>query len=99
MERPTITINGNEIVMPEIKARVWYEIMKFESVRKELKSVDAIEQYCAVIAMAFGVSVDEVLDNLDISDVLPTYFAVLNCVVAMLTEKLAKKNAEGQPQS
>lgn len=98
MERPTITINGNEIVMPEVKARIWLEVMKFESVRKELKSVDAIEKYCAVIAMAFGVSVDEVLDNLDIADVLPTYFAVLNCVVAMLTEKLAKKNAEGQPQ-
>ena len=98
MERPTITINGNGIVMPEVKARVWLEVMKFESVRKELKSVDAIEKYCAVIAMAFGVSVDEVLDNLDIADVLPTYFAVLNCVVAMLTEKLAKKNTEEQPQ-
>ena len=98
MDRPTININGQEIILPEVKARVWREIMQFESVRKDIKSVDAIDKYCAVIAMAFGVTADEVLDNLDIADVLPTYFATLNCVVAMLTEKLSKKKAEEPPQ-
>ena len=99
MERPTITINGNEIVMPEIKARVWREFMQFEVIPKDLKSADSIEKHCAFIAMAFGVSTDDVLDNLDIKDVFPTYYSVIRYVFALITEKLPKKNTEDQPQS
>lgn len=91
MNKPDISINDKLIFLPEIKARLWREIMQFEEVRKDLKSVDAIEQYCGIIAKAFNVTADEVLDNLDISDVLPTYFGILNCVLAMLTEKLVDK--------
>lgn len=100
MERPTITINGNDIVMPEIKARVWREVMQFEEEHKGLKREEILlklEKFCGVIALAFGVTADEVMDNLNISDILPTYFAVLTAVASMLTEKLAKKNTEDQP--
>ena len=100
MERPTITINGNVIVMPEVKARVWREVMQLENDVPEIKKVadfrnlDAIDKICAVIAVAFGVSSDEVLDNLYIADVLPTYFGINAVIYSMLTEKLSKKNAE-----
>lgn len=92
METPTITINGKEIKLPPVKARLWKEIMKFHSERKNISTVDLIEKYCEIIAIAFGVTTDEVLDNIDVVDVSETYFKVFNAVVAMLTAKLPKKN-------
>lgn len=98
MNKPTLTIDGKVIEMPPIKARVWREVMKFEDDRQELKlrSVDAVEKHCEVIAKVFDVTTDEVLDNLELQDVLPTYFAILNYVAVMLTEKLPnnKKNVD-----
>lgn len=99
MDKPTITINGEVKVMPPVKARAWRELMQceeeFKELRKDFKSDDAIEKHCEIIAKLFGVTADEVLDNLDIDDVLPTYFRALGYVVAMLTDKLSgdKKNA------
>ena len=94
MNKTTLTINGNVIEMPKVKARVWREIMQFKEEKKNLQNADAVEKYCGIIALAFGITVDEVLDYLELPDVLPTYYSILNCIVAMLTEKLVvdKKN-------
>lgn len=94
MEKPKITINGKEIEMVEVKARMWREIMEFEEKRGKLNSPTAIDEYCGIIATAFDVTVDEVLDNLNLNDVIPKYFAVLDEVISMLTEKVGKKNVE-----
>lgn len=96
MDTPNIEINGEMKVLPPIKARTWREIMQYETQRKDTKvfTTDDVEKHCAIIALAFGVTTDEVLDNIDITDVIPTYYAVLRRIAAMLTEKLIvdKKN-------
>lgn len=94
MNRPTIEINGQIIEMKNLKARIWREVMKFETERKDIATVDYVDKQCEIIAMAFGVTADEVLDNLEIGEVTPKYFEVFNAIVAMLTEKLGKKNVE-----
>lgn len=92
----TIKIAEKIIELPKIKAGMWREIMKFEEERKEIKAVDAVEKYCEVIATAFGITTDEVLDNLLIEEVVPKYYEILNAMLGMLTAKLGenKKNAE-----
>lgn len=90
----TILINGAERELLKLKARLWRQVMKFDEERKEILAVDAVDRYCEIIALAFGVTADEVLDGLYIEEVLPKYFEVLNEVVGMLTAKLGKKNAE-----
>lgn len=92
MNTPTITINGKEIQMPKLTARVWKETTKINEKRKDLSYVDAINVYCEVIAIAFGVTADEVLDNLYVEDVMPKYFEVLKEIGALITSKLPKKN-------
>lgn len=95
---PTLTVDGKEIEMAGVKARAWREIMAFEDKRKELTVSAAVDEYCRIIALAFGVTVDEVLDNLELADVLPKYFEVLDAVISMLTEKLSKKNTAETPE-
>lgn len=94
MDTPYIEINGKKIELPSVKARVWRELMQFEEQHKNFKSADSVDKHCEIIAKIFGVTTDDVLDNLDLDEVLPTYYHALNYVVAMLMSKLAvdKKN-------
>ena len=92
METPTIIINGKEIEMQKPKARMWRVVMQFEDVRKNISTTEVVDEYCAIIATAFGVTSDEILDNLNLEDVFPTYMQVLKAVVKNLSDKLAKKN-------
>lgn len=95
--RPTIEINGKTIEMPSLKARAWREIMKFETERKDIETIEYVDKLCEIIAMIYGVTTDEVLDNLEIGDVHAKYYEVLAAVVSMLYEKLEdKKNEEAE---
>ena len=88
----TIKLGEKIVELPKIKAGMWREIMKFEEERKEIKSADIIEKYCEIIAAAFGVSTEEILENLLIDEVVP--YEILNAMLGMLTAKLGnKKNA------
>lgn len=92
----TIKLGEKIIEMPKLKARMWREIMKFEGERKTITAADAVEKYCEVIAVAFGVTADEILDNFEIDEVVPKYYEVVKAVVGMLTAKMGedKKNTE-----
>lgn len=92
MEKLPTTINIKELELPTIKAHTWINIVKFNDEKKDISAVEAVDKYCEVIALAFGVSKDEVLKNLNIEDVMPLYFEILKRVSAMLTAKLPKKN-------
>ena len=91
MNKPTITIDGKEIQMKS-KARLWKTIAKFSTENGKLPIIDAGEKYCEVIATAFGVTTEEVLDNLEIDEVLPKYFEVYGAVADLLTAGVDKKN-------
>lgn len=94
MEKPKITINDKEIEMPRIKARLWKTIMKFHEERKDIDNQNLVDKYAEIIALAFGVTTDEILDNFGVEDILPIYKEVFGTVVALLTAKLDKKNVE-----
>lgn len=96
-----IKINEKIIELPKIKAGMWREIMKFEEERKEIKSADIVEKYCEIIAAAFGLTTEEILDNLSIDEVVPKYYEILNAMLGMLTAKLGenKKNTDEKSET
>ena len=99
MDKPKITINGKEIELGQIKARLWKEIIKFHEGRRNIETADLMEKYCEIIALAFGVTTDEVLDNLNIEDVGELYYDIFDAVAAMLKGKSPKKNKEAEEQT
>lgn len=98
MDRPTITIDGRKIELPEAKARIWREIIKFDETRKEIPTADFVDRHAEIIALAFGVTADEVLDNLEVGEILPVYLSVLTALLEMLTAKMSGKKTEAEPQ-
>ena len=94
MDKPTLTINGKKIEMLEPKARAWRESIKLSEQRNEILAVDFVNKHCEFIAAAFGVSVDDVLDNIDVVDVMPLFYDVLAYIMKRLWAKWTddKKN-------
>ena len=91
MATPTITINGEEKTI-KTKARLWRVMAEFNEKRKNLSSADFVEEHCKVIATACGLTLDEVLDNMEISDVVPVCLKIIDYVGEQLTAKTLKKS-------
>lgn len=92
MDKPKIAINGKQIFLPPVKARFWREIIHFDEVREEIASKDFVDEHAKIIAIAFNVTQDEILDNLSVDDILPLYSSVLRYVIHLLSAKVGKKN-------
>lgn len=96
MEKPTIIVNNRMIEMPMPKARLWREIVKFEDERQSVSVDEFCDGHINIIARAFGVTTDEIFDNIDVDEILPTYRRILTYIMQLLTSKLTgiKKNME-----
>ncbi len=92
MNKPTIIINGKEIEMPRMKAKLWSTVSKLVEDSKGKMKDDTVEKYCEVIAVAFGVEKEEVVENLYLDEVLPKYTEVLETLTDMLYANFNKKN-------
>lgn len=93
MATPTITINGKEIPM-KTKARIWRVISEFNEKRKNIPIADFVEEHCKIISAAYGLTLDDVLENMEIRDVVPVCYQVINYVGEQLTAKSEKKNQD-----
>lgn len=92
-----IIVNGNTYVAPKPKARAWSEIAKFDEHKSELSASEYIDKHAEIIAKFFpGLTVDDILDNCDLDDILTMYYQVFLWVTKLITSKLATiKNANG----
>ncbi len=93
--KPTITINGKEFEI-KVKAKLWRIVSEFNEKRKnkQISTADFVDEHCKIIAAAYGLTVDEVLNDMDLEDVIPACVKVINYIGEKLAEKSIKKNLE-----
>lgn len=101
MNKPTLTIDGKKIEMPKPTVGTWRKIMEFNSMRQNVKWADVVDAYVSIIALAFGITVDELIDKdeklvLEYEDILPIYDSVVVYLANLFVSKVGdnKKNAE-----
>lgn len=96
MDRPTITINGKIIDMLAPKASLWRKAVKLSQQRDKIPAADFVDQHCEIIAQAFGVPIEEILENVEVADVMPIFYDVLAYIMKRLWAKMIvdKKNAQ-----
>lgn len=89
MDRPTLTLNGRTIEMPEPKARAWRRWAEFDQTKKDLRTEEYIEAHCRMLAELYGgqVSEEELLDGLELSDVMKEYRAAADYLMQLLYAK------------
>lgn len=97
MEFPKIEIGGHIYEMQEPRARMWRTFAEFEEKRMTFSNAEFLEKHCELIATVFeGVTVDDLLDNLPVSNVLKLFRDCYACMSALLGSKLRvlEKNSE-----
>ena len=96
IQKPTLTIGEEKFEMIKFKSKQWREFFKFDSERGELPLQDLIDKHCEIIAMFFPVSVEKLLEEIELADVLKIYHEIRIYLVQTVTSKLAgdEKNAE-----
>lgn len=96
MDKPTITIGEKSIEMLEPKAYMWRKGVKLSMERDKIPATDYVDRHCEFIAQAFGVTTEEVLENIDVADIMPTFYGALGYIMNRLWAKMLddKKNKD-----
>ena len=90
MDKPKIELNGKTYEMIEPKARAWRLVSELDENKKDIPNVEFIERHAAIIAAFFNVSVEEVLDYMDLADVMKTFYDCYRYMNSALYSKLKK---------
>ena len=96
MATPVLKLNGKEYTVPRPTMGVWRKVIAYDDAKKE-KLVDMIDGHVEILALIYGIDADEVRDNIDIADVIPSYLTAVRWVIDLTYEKMKKipsKNAE-----
>lgn len=97
-KRPEVTIGNETFTAPEPKAQLWREFAALENERHGMAEEDFLESRVKIIALAFQskkITTEILLENLNISDVLPLYLEAQAWLYGKVAEKLEKiPNAE-----
>ena len=96
MEAPKLKYGGTEVTMHEPKARVW---RKLTELKDKDQDIDTFAEILAVAYGDYGYSTDDILDNVEVSDLIPASFAAITFVNELVESKLTKivndpKNAQ-----
>jgi kynureninase len=100
MSIPELVINGKKYIAKKPKASFWRMIFKNEEELKNSSNYDFLTNYAELIGAVFGLTAEEVLDDIDIDDIRPKYVEICNWVISLVNSKMEKipKNAEN-PES
>lgn len=85
IEAPVLTINNVPYEMKAPKSRVWREVTKLQ------EEAESIDNWAKTVAMSFsnyGITEDDVLDNVEITELIPLAFACVHYINALVNEKL-----------
>ena len=96
MATPVLKLNSKEYKAPRPTMGVWRKVIAYDDTKKE-KLVDMIDGHIGILALIYNIDADEVRDNIDIADVIPSYLTAVRWVIDLTYEKMKKipsKNAE-----
>lgn len=85
MKAPKLKYGETEITMHAPKARVW---RKLTELKDKAKDIDTFAEILAVSYGDYGYSADDILDNVEVSDLIPSAFAAITYVNELVDSKL-----------
>ena len=96
IEKPKILINGVETYAGNISARLARDIMRIGYVTKEMKVVDYVDAICDVLSKAYSVSIDDILDNINVDELVKKHAELYGYTAQLLFTKPSENNVESK---
>jgi hypothetical protein len=88
-----IVIAGKKYPIGKPKAKEWRELSKFMDERKEISSVDYVDKHAEIIAALLNdkeITAGFIIENADLDEIMPAYYALSNHIIGNLNSKLSK---------
>lgn len=93
MDKPRITIDGAEIIIGPVKAKIWREAAKLKDLPPdEIISPEAMIDFIVKAFSDSRVTVESVEKNLNLEEVYPMFLKTYGYVLELVTAGLAGAN-------
>ena len=88
-----IKINESEYKPNKPKAKPWRELMEFDETKSEIEFHEYVDAHVDIIAKSFAnpaVTVDLLMDNLTVDEIMEIYRQLITWFCGLLSKKLDK---------
>ena len=90
MNKPKLTLSGKEYHPKRPTMKVWRAIVEHDAETANLSIAELLAHRVEILSAIYGVDVEIIEENIDISDVLPAYNEAAKWILSLVFEKLDK---------
>lgn len=90
MEKTVLKLNGKEYSPKRPTMKLWRAIVEHDAETSNLAISEILSRRVEILAAVYGVDVEILEENIDVSDVLPAYSAAAKWILGLVFEKLDK---------
>ena len=90
MNTPKLILNGKEYSPKRPTMKLWRAIVEHDAETANLTISEILSRRVEILAAVYGVDVEILEENIDVSDVLPAYNAAAKWILSLVFEKLEK---------
>ena len=90
MDKPKLMLSGKEYSPKRPAMKMWRAIVEHDAETKEMTIAEILSHRVEILSAIYGVDLEIIEENIEISDVLPAYNAVAKWVLSLVFEKLDK---------
>lgn len=90
MDKPVLKLNGKEHQPKRPTMKLWRAIVEHDAETANLTISEILSRRVEILAAVYGVDVEILEENIDVSDVLPAYNAAAKWILGLVFEKLEK---------
>lgn len=95
METPKLKLKNKTYTAQRPTMGVWRQVVEYDETKKD-GLIEAIDGHMKILSVIYDIPVDEIQENIDIADVIPSYLAAAAWVINLTYEKMKAipKNAD-----
>ena len=90
MDKPVLKLSGKEYSPKRPTMKMWRAVVEHDAETASLTMAEILSRRLEILAAVYGVDVEIIEENIEVSDVLPAYNAVAKWILGLVFEKLDK---------
>ena len=90
MDKPVLKLNGKEYSPKRPTMKLWRAVVEHDAETASLTMAEILSRRLEILAAVYGVDIEILEENIDVSDVLPAYNEAAKWILGLVFEKLDK---------